>query len=85
MKLEMFILREISKFMILKLLVTLSDKNTVFTVFLRTENYEHFNYINLEKLLNDIIVSYFENKLNFVTISHVTCNAKLGHAKRSLR
>lgn len=49
MKPEMFILREISKFMILKLLVTLSDKNTIFNVFLRTENYEHFNYINLEK------------------------------------
>jgi len=43
MKLEMLILREISKFMISKLHVTLSDKNTVFSVFLRTENYEHFS------------------------------------------
>lgn len=49
MKLEMFILREISKFIILKLLVTPSDKNTIFNIFLRTENDEHFNYINLEK------------------------------------
>lgn len=38
MKPEMFILREISKFMISKLLVTLSGKNTVFGVFLRMEN-----------------------------------------------
>lgn len=43
MKPEMFILREISKFMISKLLVILSDKNTVFSLFLRTENYEHFS------------------------------------------
>lgn len=38
MKPETFILREISKFMISKLPVTLNGKNTVFNVFLRMEN-----------------------------------------------
>lgn len=42
-------LRKMSKFMISRRLVTFSDKNTVFSVFPGTKNYEHFNYILLEK------------------------------------